>query len=95
MSAKEPPVIAYGHIQENASSGTGGRSLWTQLTRGGCMGMWVSGKQKVASGLCLRITDKARALINRTSSKDGYALHWAVHCGSHLAHVAFEHSKCG
>lgn len=62
------------------------------------VGAWVCGYQESRRWLvvCLRITGKATALINRTSSKDGYASYWAVlYCGSHLAHVAFEHSnKC-
>ena len=86
MSAKETPLIEYGHIQENASSETGDRVLWTSSVVGGCVSMWVSGEEKVVSGLHLSIPGKATALINRTSSNDGSALHWAIHCHSHLAH---------
>ena len=95
MSAKEPPLIAHGHIQEMPAQELEAGVSGLKSPVGGCMGMWVSGVQKVLSDLCLRITGKATALINRTSSNDGNALHWAVHCGSHLARVAFEHSECG
>lgn len=86
MSAKETPLIEYGHIQENASSETGDRVLWTNSVVGGCVSMWVSGEEKVVSGLHLSITGTATALINRTSSNNGSTLHWAIHCCSHLAH---------
>lgn len=86
MSAKETPLIEYGHIRENARSETGDRVLWTNSVVGGCLNMWVSGEEMVVSDLRLSITGKATALISRTSSNDGSALHWAIHCGSHLAH---------
>lgn len=65
--SKRTPLIEHGHIQENASSETGDRILWTQPACGwvyGCRGQ----KRLLVVTALAEVVTKAIALINRTSS---------------------------
>lgn len=65
--SKRTPLIEHGHIQENASSETGDRILWTQPACGRVCGCRGERRWLVVIALAEVVT-KAIALINRTSS---------------------------